>query len=81
MTRNVFDSGNSKLVGKGYRHIKLEVIDETTENPMPGIAFCQHEYYKRIKEGLPIDICYTIEENTHGNKTFTQLMVKDIRGG
>ncbi len=81
LTRNVFDSGNSKLVGKGYRHIKLEVIDETTENPMPGIAFCQHEYYKRIKEGLPIDICYTIEENTHGNKTFTQLMVKDIRGG
>jgi hypothetical protein len=76
----VFDSGNSKLVGKGFRHIKLEVVDKTTDQPMPGIAFCQQDFYKRIKAGQPIEICYTIEENTHGSNTFTQLMVKDIRG-
>ncbi len=80
LTKNVYDTGGSKLVGKGFRHIKLEVTDQTTNIPMPGIAFSQHDFYQRIKSGLPVDICYTIEENTHGGKSFTQLMVKDIRG-
>ncbi|MDD4777580.1 MAG: single-stranded-DNA-specific exonuclease RecJ [Fermentimonas sp.] len=79
LTRNVFDSGYSKLVGKGQRHIKLDVLDDTITTPLPGIAFAQHDYFKRIKEGKPVDICYTIEENTHGNRSYTQLMVKDIR--
>ena len=80
LTKDVYDAGNSKLVGKGFRHIKLEVADHTSEIPMPGIAFCQHDFYKRIKAGQPVDICYTIEDNTHGSKSFTQLMIKDIRG-
>ncbi len=80
LTRDVFDAEGSKLVGKGFRHIKLEVTDRTTERPMPGIAFSQHDFFQRIKSGQPVDICYTIEENTHGSKSFTQLMVKDIRG-
>ncbi len=79
LTRNVLDAGNSKLVGKGLRHIKLEIVDGSTTTPMHGIAFCQKEYYKKIKDREPVDICYTIEENTHGSTSFTQLMVKDIR--
>jgi single-stranded-DNA-specific exonuclease len=80
LTRNVFDSGNSKLVGKGFRHIKLELKDQTRETPMPGIAFCQQDFFQKIKEGEPVDICYTLEENTHGSRSFMQLMIKDIRG-
>ncbi|NLY23906.1 MAG: single-stranded-DNA-specific exonuclease RecJ [Bacteroidales bacterium] len=80
LTRNVVDTGNSKLVGKGFRHIKLEVTDNTTDMRLPGIAFCRHDFFNKIKEGQPVDICYTIDENTHGSKSFTQLMVKDIRG-
>ena len=80
LTKDVRDAGSSKLVGKGFRHIKLEVIDHTTEMSMPGIAFSQQDFYQRIKSGQPVDICYTIEENTHGGKSFTQLMIKDIRG-
>jgi single-stranded-DNA-specific exonuclease len=79
LTRNVTDSGYSKLVGKGQRHIKLDVIDSSVRTPLPGIAFAQHYYYERIKEGKPVDICYTIEENTHGSRSYTQLMVKDIK--
>ncbi len=79
LTRAVYDTGNSKLVGKGNRHIKLELIDETVTSPLPGIAFSLQDHFKRIKDGLPVDICYSIEKNTHGNKSFTQLMVKDIR--
>ncbi len=80
LTKDVRDAGSSKLVGKGFRHIKLEIIDHTTEMSMPGIAFSQQDFYQRIKSGQPVDICYTIEENTHGGKSFTQLMIKDIRG-
>ena len=79
LTKNVFDTGNSRLVGKAHRHIKLELVDQSSNIFMPGIAFAQHDSFKRIKEGFPIDICYTIEENTHGNRSFTQLMVKDIK--
>lgn len=79
LTRAIYDVGSSRLVGKDFRHIKLDIVDNTTENPLQGIAFCQHDYFKKIKEKEPVDICYTIEENTHGAKSFTQLMVKDIR--
>ena len=79
LTKNVFDTGNSRLVGKAHRHIKLELVDQSSNIFMPGIAFAQHDSFKRIKDGFPVDICYTIEENTHGNRSFTQLMVKDIK--
>ncbi len=79
LTKNVYDTGNSRLVGREQQHIKLELVDSSSNLFMPGIAFTQHNKFKRINEGLPVDICYTIEKNTHGNKSFTQLMVKDIR--
>ncbi len=79
LTRDVYDGGGSKLVGKGNRHIKLELVDDTMETPMPGIAFSQQDHFKRIKEGFPVDICYSIERNTHGSKSFTQLMIRDIQ--
>ncbi len=79
LTRGVYDAGGSKLVGRGNRHIKLELLDGTVTTPMQGIAFSQKDHFVRLKEGLPVDICYSIEQNMRGNRTFTQLMVKDIR--
>ena len=64
---------------EGLKHIKLEMVDHTTDVPIPGVALV-NDFFQRIKSGIPVDICYTIEENTHGSKSFTQLMVKDIRG-
>ncbi len=80
LTKNVTDHGGSKLVGKDFRHIKMEVTDETITAPLQGIAFGLERYFNHFKLKLPVDICYTIEENTHGSNTFTQLMIKDIRG-
>jgi single-stranded-DNA-specific exonuclease len=79
LTRDVIDTGSSKLVGKDFQHIKLEVKDKTFSTPMQGIAFGQKKYFEKIKNGMPVEICYTIEENTHGSSSFTQLIVKDIR--
>ena len=79
ITRNVFDFGTSKLVGKNLEHIKLELIDNKSERVINGIAFNMSEYYEDIKSHKPFDICYTIEENKHKNNGCIQLLVKGIR--
>ena len=75
----VRDSGTSKLVGRGLEHIKLDLVDDSSDEVMSAIAFGMHEYNDYIKSGKPFDICYTVEENTYNNKTSIQLLIKDIR--
>ncbi len=75
----VKDFGTSKLVGKELEHIKLELIDPTSHTPIHGIAFGMHKYNEYIKSMKPLDICYTIEENTYNGNTTIQLMIKDIK--
>jgi len=75
----VRDSGSSKLVGKELEHIKLDLVDDSTGDIFPAIAFGMHPYHDYIKSGKPFDICYTIEENVYNNKTNIQLLIKDIR--
>ena len=80
VTRGVLDAGGSKLVGRGFHHIKLELVDRTVSEPVQAIAFSSDEHFKKIKEKQPVDVCYTIEENRHGGSTYTQLLVRDIKG-
>lgn len=75
----VKDFGTSKLVGKELEHIKLELIDDSSENIVQAIAFGMHEFNDYIKSMKPFDICYTIEENSYNNKTTIQLQIRDIR--
>ena len=80
MTRNVFDFGSSKLVGKNMEHIKLELEDNSTSRVINAIAFNMAPYFEHIHAHKPIDICYTIEESKHptrGDKV--QLLIRDIR--
>ena len=79
MTRNVYDFGTSKLVGKNLEHIKLELIDSKSDKVINGIAFNMCEYYDYIKSNKPFDVCYTIEENKHKSNGVVQLQVKGIR--
>ncbi|MDD4515464.1 single-stranded-DNA-specific exonuclease RecJ [Massilibacteroides sp.] len=78
-TLGVKDYGTSKLVGKDLEHLKLELIDGNSNNPVHGIAFGMHEHNKHIKGMLPFNICYTIEENTYNGNTTIQLQVKEIK--
>ncbi|MDR0413572.1 MAG: single-stranded-DNA-specific exonuclease RecJ [Dysgonamonadaceae bacterium] len=75
----VRDAGSSKLVGKDLEHIKLDLVDRSTETAVPAIAFGMHRFYDGIKASKPFDICYTVEENTYNNITGIQLQIKDIR--
>lgn len=79
-TRNVFDFGTSKLVGKNLEHIKLELEDNSTSRVINAIAFNMAPYFEHIHAHKPVDICYTIEQTKHvSQQPAVQLMVKDIR--
>lgn len=78
-TLNVKDYGTSKLVGKEMEHLKLELIDGNSNNPVHGIAFGMHKHNAHVKEMRPFNICYTIEENTYNGNTSIQLQVKEIK--
>lgn len=75
----VLDFGTSRLVGKEQEHLKLELIDTSSENVMNGIAFRMHEYNAHLKALNPLDICYTLEENNFNGNTTIQLMIRDIK--
>lgn len=80
-TKDATDYGTSKRVGKENVHLKLELMDKTTNKPMNGIAFRQSKRYDMVKSGQPFDLCYTLEENIHNGKKDIQLYVKDIDRG
>ena len=76
-THHVYDYGTSKVVGRDQEHIKLELVDNKSNNVMNGIAFGQSSHVRYIKTKRSFDICYTIEENTH-KRGEVQLQIEDI---
>lgn len=76
-TRNVYDYGTSKVVGRHQEHIKLELVDSRSSNVMNGIAFGQSAAARYIKSKRSFDIVYTIEENAY-NRGEVQLQIEDI---
>ena len=77
-TRNVFDYGTSKVVGRQQEHIKLELVDSRSSNVMNGIAFGQSAAARYIKSRRSFDIIYTIEENIY-KRSEVQLQIEDIK--
>ena len=77
-TRQVYDYGTSKVVGREQEHIKLELVDNKSNNVMNGIAFGQSSQARYIKTKQSFDIVYAIEENTH-KRGEVQLQIEDIR--
>ena len=77
-THHVYDYGTSMVVGRDQEHIKLELVDNKSNNVMNGIAFGQSSHVRYIKTKRSFDICYTIEENTH-KRGEVQLQIEDIK--
>ena len=77
-TFRVYDYGTSKVVGRGQKHIKLELVDNKSNTVMNGIAFGQSSQARLIKTKQAFDIVYSIEENTH-KRGDVQLQIEDIR--
>lgn len=80
VSEDVFDSGNSKLVGQNEDHLKLELVEPTRSyQKFQGIAFMQAVKFPLVESGLPFDICYSITENEFRGKTSIQLLIRDIK--
>jgi single-stranded-DNA-specific exonuclease len=77
-TRNVYDYGTSKVVGRQQEHIKLELVDSKSSNVLNGIAFGQSASARYIKSKRSFDIVYTIEDNIY-KRTEVQLQIEDIQ--
>jgi single-stranded-DNA-specific exonuclease len=78
LTRNVTDTGNSKVVGSNKEHLKLEIVDEEGI-VFQGIAFSpEPEHIKHILEKHPFSLCYSIDKNDFNGNSTLQLMVKEI---
>lgn len=78
VSNDVFDYGTSKVMGKGRRHIKLELIEMHHRETMKGVAFGMGDKYSVVKGGNPFKICYNIEENEYKGVKNLQLAVLDI---
>lgn len=77
-TQHVYDYGTSKVVGRDQEHIKLELVDNKSNNVMNGIAFGQSSEARYIKTKRSFDIVYTVEENSR-RRGEIQLQIEDIR--
>ena len=79
LTENVYDNGNGRRVGADAGHLKLELIQESQPyRHISAIAFNKADHFDHIKNGNPIDICYTIVENYYRGIANIQLRIKDI---
>ena len=77
-TKNVYDYGTSKVVGREQEHIKLELVDSKSSHVVNGIAFGQSAAAHYIKSRRSFDIAYTIEDNVFKHNA-VQLQIEDIR--
>jgi len=77
-TRQVYDYGTSKVVGREQEHIKLELVSGDSNRVMNGIAFGQSAQARYIKTKRSFDIVYSIEDNTH-KRGDVQLLIEDIK--
>lgn len=80
VTENVADYGYGRIVGRTNEHLKLDLMEKDKSNVYySAIAFQQAQHFDSIKDKLPFDVCYSIEENVFNGKTSLQLKVKDIK--
>ena len=80
LTEDVYDDGNVRKVGAGGVHLKLALMQESQPyRSIASIAFNMAEFYDHIKDGNPIDVCYSIVENFYRGSSTLQLRIKDIK--
>jgi single-stranded-DNA-specific exonuclease len=79
VTENVYDTGDSRLVGNDKEHLKLTLIQEDNPKVFQGIAFQMSSHFNGIQKGTSFSVCYSITENIYRGESSIQLRVKDIQ--
>lgn len=78
MTKNLYDAGYSRSVGKDNTHLKLD-IKQGDAVRFSGIGFGLGNKIDIVSSGRPFSAVYCLDENHWDGRTTIQLRVKDIR--
>lgn len=80
VSKNIFDNGSVKKVGKTGEHLKLKIVQKLGDNRcVEGIGFNFGNHFEKVKEYNSFNLCYQIFENNFMNQTFLQILIKDIQ--
>lgn len=80
VTYGASNRGDAKLVGADREHIRMDLTQRQKPNTtIASIAFQQPGYFDWIRNGYPIDVCYTVVDNHYRGKVSAQLRIKDIK--
>ncbi len=75
--------GDVRTVGKDATHLKFAVKRADTAQPMAVIGFGLGSYLGALNgaraKGIPVDLLYSVQENTWNGTTTLQLRARDIR--
>lgn len=76
VSQHVKDAGYSRILKN--KHLKMTIKQGNSE-VFNAIAFNRAEDYENVISKKPFHIAYTIEENKWKDKSYLQLMVKDMK--
>lgn len=76
MCRGLTDSGYAKLVG--VNHLKMK-LGKPHQPFFDAIAFNKGEFLAPVSQGMPVDVCFTLDENHWNGNISLQWMIKDIK--
>jgi single-stranded-DNA-specific exonuclease len=79
VSRNVVNSGKSRIVGADQTHLKLDITHPGKRLSVQGIGFGLGHHAPLILSNQPFDILYSLDVNYWNNTRTLQLMVKDIK--
>lgn len=76
---NIYDNGSLRKVGKGGEHLKFKLIQNLGDNRcIEAIGFGLSDFYEKVNDYKPFNICFQIFENKFMNQTILQALIKDI---
>jgi single-stranded-DNA-specific exonuclease len=76
---HLYDTGNARTMGQGNLHLKLNLISEIGQKAIGATAFGFGHLYGQLHPDKPMDILYTIEENTFRGDSVIEIMIQDMR--
>lgn len=76
LCRNLINNRNTRAVSEG-KHLHLDLTDRIVA--MDGIAFGQGDKAEHLQNGLGVDVCFYLEENSYRGRTTLQMNAQDIK--
>ena len=76
-SKNIVDNGYGKQIGDDKSHLRINA--KTDNGSISCIGFGFGNFFEKIKDYNPFDICYSINENEWNGRKSLQLMIRDLQ--